>query len=771
MGDNDSERDIIRHMIDNDSFFQPIKALNQHSVDEFVNSFKRVHFEKGDVVCRQKEVGTDVYVIESGKFDIYTTRRKQDGKTIEEFLVATIGGGIGFGMMEFQYDTTRLGTVKVSDDSEEATCWVVDGEALATFVQSNELLSKRLRVNRILYKTLADTSLLNNIDEPNIKAELIDTFVEERVAPGTNIINQGAEVNDDSKLYVLLDGEADAYVEKPFSPTIHSASYKTGDNFGDMSFMYDCPREATVVASSPCTLLTLKKSQFQSLAAKGSTTLQNIFNKHALHRSKFKFGAADEMYMSSGHFVDALHEFAMGNDQMDAAYWKEKLVLISELADRTSRGDLIPFTEFVKRAALMNRDHPEVEIAFRLFDENGKGTVSTQMFRDVMIDLLKPDECPFDILSAVSTEFFSKEEEMDQSEFREWLQAKEVNGKKDWKNSKKVRKLIDGIHAAYAETSDRFRRIGTEDSMNEDALMTVRSNPGGISEFPVPYLCAGAVAGMVSRTLVHPLTRMKILRQTGILQNYKNFGSVLKLNNMFQGNAANMMRIVPQMGLQFGIYEYLTQSQLEASSSPVLGLPQRFMAGGIAGLTALSLTYPLDVARARMTVMAGRQKEFNYSTVETLLKMIKKSGPTSFYKGYTPAALSVFPFVATEFSTYEFSKSVLGLSPLIGGAVAGATASAVCYPLETVRRRLQVQGFAKNQTYNYSGFMNGISSMLAKEGVGGLYRGFIPNLARVAPAVSFSFATYEVALDYFRDMWEDHRFERNYHYPHVEGGH
>lgn len=771
MGDNDSERDIIRHMIDNDSFFQPINALNQHSVDEFVKSFKRVNFDQGDVVCRQKEIGTEVYVIESGKFDIYTTRRKQDGKTIEEFLVATIGGGIGFGMMEFQYDTPRLGTVKVSDVSEQATCWVVDGESLATFVQTNDLLSKRLRVNRMLYKTLSETNLLNNIDEPNIKAELIDTFVEERISPGSNIINQGSEVDDDSKLFVLLDGEADAYVEKPFSPTIHSASYKTGDNFGDMSFMYDCPREATVVASSPCTLLTLKKSQFQSLAAKGSTTLRNVYDKHALHRSKFKFGAADEMYMSSGHFVDALYEFAMGNDQMDAAYWKEKLILISELADRTSRGDLIPFTEFIKRTALMNKEHPEVEIAFRLFDENGTGTVSTKRFREVMIDLLKPDECPFDILSAVSTDLFSKDEVMDQSEFREWLQAKEVNGNKDWKNSKKVKKLLDGIHAAYTDTSDRYRRTGTEEMLSEDGLATVRSNPGGRSEFAIPYLCAGAVAGMVSRTLVYPLTRMKILRQTGVLQSYKNFGSVLKLNNMFQGNSANMMRIVPHMGLQFATYDYLTESQLAASSNPVLGLPQRFMAGGIAGVTALSLTYPLDVARARMTVMAGRQKEFNYSTVETLLKMAKTGGASSFYKGYVPAALSVFPFVATEFSTYEFAKNALGMSPLIAGGVAGAAASAVCYPLETVRRRLQVQGFVQNQTYNYSGFMTGISSMIAKEGVGGLYRGFIPNLLRIAPAISLSFATYEVALGYFRDIWEDHRFERNYHYPHAAGGH
>lgn len=768
----DRERDIIRHMVDSNEFFSPISQLNSETVDEFINSFKRVAFERGEVVCRQKEVGTEVYVIESGKFDIYTTRRKEDGKTIEEFLVATIGGGADFGMMEYQYDTPRLGTVMVSDDTEEATCWMVDGESLAKFIQSNPLLSKRLRIGRLLYATLSDTSLLNNIDEPNIKADLINTFALETIAAGDTIIKQGDEVDDDSKLYVLLEGEAEAYVEKPFAPTLHSDSYRTGDNFGDLSFLYDCPRDSSVVATTDCSLLTLKKSQFEELAAKGASTLRNLFDKFAIHRSRATAGGAEEAYMSANQFVDALIEYVMGNESIVASDWEDKLALIRDFAHPSSYGDLVSFSEFIKRTNLMGRSDPEVEIAFRLFDQDSTGTVETQNFRNVLIQLLTPDYCPFDLQAAVPTNFFPASQILESPTFKEWLQPRVVKGKKSWRHNRNVQTLSQGVEESYEETAHFFRRMSTEDMLNDDGLMATRSNPHGYSPFPWSYLFAGAVAGAVSRTAVYPLTRLKILLQTGILSNVKSFGSVLSPAGAFQGNAANVMRAVPHMATQFFVYDYLTKMRLESSSSPILSVPERFVCGGIAGSIALSLTFPLDVAQARMTVMTSAQKEFNWSTVETLVTLAKKEGFSSFFKGYIPAMASVFPWVGTEFATYEVAKSVLGLDPIVAGAVAGTTATAVVYPLELIRRRMQVQGFAAKTTYNYSGFMQGISSIMSKQGIAGLYKGFLPNLVRVVPAVGISFATYEVALDWWREKLDDHRFERNYEYPHEEhGGH
>merc|ERR1712130_911783 len=353
------------------------------------------------------------------------------------------------------------------------------------------------------------------------------------------------------------------------------------------------------------------------------------------------------------------------------------------------------------------------------------------------------------------------------SEFREWYHSVGT-GKNAWKNNPKMNGLIEAVNDAFMETQQRFSRIGTEEMLSEDGIITLRAGPVGVSPFPVPYLCAGVLAGVISRTVVYPLTRIKVLMQTGVVNSFKSGLNRMTPFNAFQGNSANIMRVVPHCVLQFGMYDYLTTNHLESSPSPTISIPTRFVYGAASGLTALTLTYPLDVARARMTVMRGSQKEFNYSTVESLLTLAKTEGFLSFFKGILPATVSVPVFIGTEFACYEFGKNALGLNPLIAGGLAGGFASGMAYPFETVRRRLQVQGFVKNQSYNYSGFMQGLGSIMAKEGLAGLYRGFMPNLLRVAPAVGTSFAAYEITLPFFRDLWEDHRFERNYNYHHGE---
>lgn len=516
----------------------------------------------------------------------------------------------------------------------------------------------------------------------------------------------------------------------------------------------------SVFTSSDCKFFTLKKAVFQEFAAKGSPKLRKIFDKYAMHKTTT--GAINEFYMSSGQFVDALREEVMTNKELNPDDWKEKLRFIEDIAEACAQGELIPFPEFIKRVALMNKDFPEGQIAFRLFNDGTEGIVKRSFFREVLIDVLKPDTCPFDIFSAVSMSPFGRDKILHIDEFMKWFQK---SGKLNWKTNDKILALREAIDETCEESYCRHRRIGVEEMLSEDGLTSVRAINSGYSPFPVTYLFAGGVAGIISRTLCFPLTRLKILMQADLIQSTKlAFGgsSPFFQQSFFQGNCSNLFRTVSHMGLQFYTYECLSQTQGKDN----LGLPQRFLYGGIAGLTALSLTYPLDVVRTYMVVATPAQQLKNFSTLETFLNIIKQEGTRSLFKGYVPAAAHVFPFVATEFCTYEFAKSFFSLNPLFAGTIAGTAASAATFPLEVVRRRLQVQNFVKNQN-NYSGLFNGLKTIFQQQGIAGLYQGFVPSLLRVAPAVGVSFFTYESSLPFFRDMFEDHRFERNYHYPEV----
>ena len=88
----------------------------------------------------------------------------------------------------------------------------------------------------------------------------------------------------------------------------------------------------------------------------------------------------------------------------------------------------------------------------------------------------------------------------------------------------------------------------------------------------------------------------------------------------------------------------------------------------------------------------------------------------------------------------------LGLSlpeRLASGSVAGAISTAVCYPLDTVRRRMQMKG----KTYN--GMLDALSTIARKEGVGGFFKGWAANTLKVVPQNSIRFVAYETLKTLF----------------------
>lgn len=79
----------------------------------------------------------------------------------------------------------------------------------------------------------------------------------------------------------------------------------------------------------------------------------------------------------------------------------------------------------------------------------------------------------------------------------------------------------------------------------------------------------------------------------------------------------------------------------------------RFLAGSLAGITSQSLTYPLDLARARMAVTHKEQ----YRTLwQVFIKIWYEEGPCTLYRGYLPTVLGVIPYAGVSFFTYDTLK-------------------------------------------------------------------------------------------------------------------
>ncbi|KAJ4876694.1 Mitochondrial adenine nucleotide transporter ADNT1 [Raphanus sativus] len=301
-------------------------------------------------------------------------------------------------------------------------------------------------------------------------------------------------------------------------------------------------------------------------------------------------------------------------------------------------------------------------------------------------------------------------------------------------------------------------------------------------------LFAGGVAGGVSRTAVAPLERMKILLQVQNPHNIKYSGTVqgLKyiwrtegLRGLFKGNGTNCARIVPNSAVKFFSYEqaskgilYLYRQQPgneNAQLTPVL----RLGAGATAGIIAMSATYPMDMVRGRLTVQTANSPYQYRGIAHALSTVLREEGPRALYRGWLPSVIGVVPYVGLNFAVYESLKDWLvkdnpfGLvenneltiiTRLSCGAIAGTVGQTIAYPLDVIRRRMQMVGWKdassvvtgegrSKGSLEYSGMIDAFRKTVRHEGFGALYKGLVPNSVKVVPSIAIAFVTYEMVKD------------------------
>ncbi|RCI15614.1 hypothetical protein L249_3435 [Ophiocordyceps polyrhachis-furcata BCC 54312] len=298
---------------------------------------------------------------------------------------------------------------------------------------------------------------------------------------------------------------------------------------------------------------------------------------------------------------------------------------------------------------------------------------------------------------------------------------------------------------------------------------------------------AGAIAGLVSRFVISPLDVVKIRlqlqpcsisdplhplrRAPAYLGTFATLRHIVRnegLTALWKGNVPAELMYVCYAAIQFTTYRSTTLLLQTALPARLPDALESFVAGAAAGAAGTGLTYPLDLLRTRFAAQ-GRHRV--YPSLRSAMSEIKANeGWPGFFRGLGPAWAQIVPFMGIFFVTYEALRLPLaGLDlPLgSGDAVAGAAGSIVAkttvFPLDLVRKRLQIQGptrrqYAYGDMPEYSTALRAIRTIVQTEGLRGLYRGLPVSLIKAAPASAVTLWTYERSLKLMTKLDSTHEF-------------
>ncbi|KAL8508991.1 hypothetical protein ACS0TY_016252 [Phlomoides rotata] len=283
---------------------------------------------------------------------------------------------------------------------------------------------------------------------------------------------------------------------------------------------------------------------------------------------------------------------------------------------------------------------------------------------------------------------------------------------------------------------------------------TPPSQPQSITQAgTVPQLLAGGIAGAFSKTCTAPLARLTILFQVqgmhsnaALMSNPSIWHEALRIVNeegfraFWKGNMVTIAHRLPYTSVNFYAYEQYKS----------FGFFVHFVGGGLAGITAASATYPLDLIRTRL---AAQRNTIYYKGVSHALQTIcREEGFLGLYKGLGATLLGVGPSIAISFSVYESLRHYwLSQRPndstvlvsLACGSLSGIASSTATFPLDLVRRRMQLEGAGGRARVYNTGLFGTFGHILRTESLRGLYRGIMPEYYKVVPSVGIVFMTYE----------------------------
>lgn len=173
----------------------------------------------------------------------------------------------------------------------------------------------------------------------------------------------------------------------------------------------------------------------------------------------------------------------------------------------------------------------------------------------------------------------------------------------------------------------------------------------------------------------------------------------------------NVLWYAPNQAANFGLNSFYQKRicKYDRKADPVKYNLSYFLAGGLAGSSAITIFYPFDFLKTKIATDVGKSKaDWELGGVFNCLKIVyNKEGIWGFYTGLSLSLFVVFVYWGIYFGGSALGKMHLDIIneyksiKFVYYHLLSISAGVLLHPLDTVRRRLMLQTGRENASRDY----------------------------------------------------------------------
>ncbi|VUC35143.1 unnamed protein product [Clonostachys rosea] len=222
---------------------------------------------------------------------------------------------------------------------------------------------------------------------------------------------------------------------------------------------------------------------------------------------------------------------------------------------------------------------------------------------------------------------------------------------------------------------------------------------------------------------------------------------------LYSGISASLLRQMSYSTVRFGVYEEMKSRYGSADASFPMLLAMASTSGFIGGIAGNAA----DVLNVRMQHDASLPPEQrrNYKhAIDGMIRLAREEGLASWFRGWLPNSSRAAVMTASQLASYDTAKRLLlDYTPMkdnlmthfSASFLAGLVAATATSPIDVIKTRVM-------SSHHDHGILRLISDINRTEGLGWVFKGWVPSFLRLGPHTICTFVFLEFHRKAYRQV-------------------